>query len=264
MLGIVVALPWELKSLTDEKIPVGEWRGVTENVRITVSGMGAERAYAAASALVQRGVTALISWGCAAALDSRLETGSLILPERIIGIKGEVYRVEAAWHRSLYGELSLTMPVVTSPVAETDVILRSAAEKRALCERTHAAASDMESAATARAAIEARCPFIAVRAIADTAFTDLPQGLFAAITPQGRVDIEKLLARALFHPGDCLKLVRLAVQLNAAQKTLVATRTIVFESSPLGSVGQERSRAAKHSAVVARLHRGMRECKKEK
>jgi adenosylhomocysteine nucleosidase len=264
MLGIVVALPWELKSLTDEKIPVGEWREVTENVRITVSGMGAERAYAAASALVRGGVTALISWGCAAALESRLKTGGLILPERIIGINGEVYRVEAGWHRRLYGELSLTMPVVTSPVAETDVILGSAAEKRALHGRTHAAASDMESAATARVAIEARLPFIAVRAIADTAVTDLPQGLFAAITPQGRIDVKKLLARVLFHPGDCLKLVRLAAQLNAAQKTLAATRTIVFESEPLGSVGQERSRAAKPSAAVAGLHRGMRECKEKK
>jgi adenosylhomocysteine nucleosidase len=263
MLGIVVALPWELKSLTHERIPLGEWRGITENVMIALSGMGAERAYAAASVLVRHGATALMGWGCAAALEARLRAGGLILPERIIGINGKVYRPDADWHRRLYQRLSLTMPVETSPVAETDVILRSATEKRALRERTQAAASDMESAAAARLAGEVRRPFIAVRAIADTASTDLPQALFTAITSHGCVGIEKLLARALFHPSDCLKLARLAVQLNAAQKTLAASREVVLESSPLGSIPYERSRTLKPAAVFTGLHREMRDCKKK-
>ena len=50
MLGIVVSLSWELKSLTRQTIPVGTWRAITDNTLVALSGIGAERAYAAGSA----------------------------------------------------------------------------------------------------------------------------------------------------------------------------------------------------------------------
>ena len=48
MLGIVVSLPWELKSLTRQAIPAGTWKAITEDTLVALSGIGAERAYAAA------------------------------------------------------------------------------------------------------------------------------------------------------------------------------------------------------------------------
>ena len=84
MLGIVVSLPWELKSLTRETIPIGAWKAISANILVALSGIGAERAYTAGSVLVSQGATALLSWGYAAALDDRLKAGCLLLPERII------------------------------------------------------------------------------------------------------------------------------------------------------------------------------------
>ena len=91
MLGIVVSLPRELKSLTRQAIPVGAWRAITDNTLVALSGIGAERAYTAGAVLVSQGATALLSWGCAAALDDRVRPGCLILPERIIGANGEIH-----------------------------------------------------------------------------------------------------------------------------------------------------------------------------
>ena len=262
MLGIVVALPWELKSLTPKRIPVGRCLGIADDVVIAVSGMGAGRACTAASVLVQRGAAALISWGCATGLERRLTPGMLILPERVIGIDGQIYQADASWHRRLYGRLSPQMSVETTPVAETNIILVGPAEKRALHERTEAGASDMETAAIARIAGEARRPFIAVRAVADTASTELPQSLFSAITPHGQIAIKKLLALAPFHRGDCLKIARLGLQVAAARKTLAFSRKFVFQTSPFESVGEEENSGAA-PAVFAGLHPQAHNCKKK-
>src|ERR1043165_1791652 len=91
MLGIVVALPWELKSLTREKIAPGSAQLIAPGTLIAVSGMGGESARAAFALLIAQGATALMSWGYAAALDERLSAGCLVLPERVIGAGGESY-----------------------------------------------------------------------------------------------------------------------------------------------------------------------------
>ena len=93
MLGIVVSLSRELKSLTRQTIPVGTWRAISDDTLVALSGIGAERAHKAGSVLVSQGATALLSWGFAAALDDRLHAGCLILPERIIGANGEIHPV---------------------------------------------------------------------------------------------------------------------------------------------------------------------------
>lgn len=231
MLGIVVSLPWELKSLTRQTIPVGACRAITGNTLVALSGIGAERAYTAGSLLVAQGATALLSWGCAAALDDRLKAGSLMLPERLIGVNGEIYLVSVEWHRRLYQTLSLKLPVHTDPLIESDAIVKTSAEKRALAERTQAAATDMESAAQARLAKACGLPFIAVRAIVDTASTDIPENVLKSLDQQGRLTIRKLLTGAPLLPADWIKIVHLGIQFNAAQKTLKKIRDLVLAPS---------------------------------
>ena len=85
MLGIVVSLSRELKSLTRQTIPVGSCKAITDNTMVALSGIGADRAYMAGLVLVSQGATALLSWGYAAALDDRLNAGSLILPSASLG-----------------------------------------------------------------------------------------------------------------------------------------------------------------------------------
>ncbi|HET8916531.1 MAG TPA: phosphorylase, partial [Candidatus Binatia bacterium] len=218
MLGIVVSLSRELKSLTRQTIPVGSWKAITDNTLVALSGIGADRAYMAGSVLVSQGATALLSWGCAAALDDRVSPGCLILPERIIGANGEIHRVSTEWHRRLYLALESKHSVRTEALVESDVIVKTSAEKRSLARRTQAAATDMESAAQARLAKDYGLPFIAIRAIVDTPSTEIPENVLKALDPEGNINLWKLLSSTM--PADWIKIVRLGIQFNAAQRTL--------------------------------------------
>jgi len=229
MLGIVVSLSRELKSLTRQTIPVGSWKAITDNTLVALSGIGADRAYSAGAVLVSQGATALLSWGCAAALDDRVSPGCLILPERIIGANGEIHRVSTEWHRRLYLALESKHTVRTDALVESDVIVKTSAEKRSLARRTQAAATDMESAAQARLAKDYGLPFIAIRAIVDTPSTEIPENVLKALDPEGNINLWKLLSSTM--PADWIKIVRLGIQFNAAQRTLKKTRKLVLNSS---------------------------------
>jgi adenosylhomocysteine nucleosidase len=231
MLGIVVSLPWELRSLTSETIPVGTWRAITDNTLVALAGIGAERAHAAGSALVSQGATALLSWGYAAALDDTLNAGCLLLPARIIGTNGEIHTVSPAWHLRLVQTLKSKHPVRADALVESDAIVKTSAEKRALAARTQAAATDMESAAHARLAQQHRLPFIAIRAIIDTVSTEIPENVLKAVDAQGNINVWRLLTSAYLMPADWIKIVRLGVQFNAAQRTLKRTRGLVLDAS---------------------------------
>ena len=231
MLGIVVSLPRELKGLTRQPIPVGTWRAITNNTLVALSGMGAERAYRAGAVLVSQGAKALLSWGCAAALDERISPGCLIIPERIIGASGEIHKVNTEWHQRLYQILERKYPVHTGALVESDAIMKTAAEKRALAKRTQAAATDMESAAQARLAQEHELPFVALRAIVDTVSTDIPENVLKALDPQGNISVWKLLASSYLAPADWMKIVQLGIQFSAARRTLKKTRKLVLDAS---------------------------------
>jgi adenosylhomocysteine nucleosidase len=231
MLGIVVSLPRELKSLTRQPVPIGSWRAITDNTLVALSGMGAERAHRAGAVLVSQGAKALLSWGCAAALNYHISPGCVIIPERIIGASGEVHNVNGEWHRRLYKTLEYRHPVCTGALVESDAIMKTAAEKLALAKRTQAAATDMESAAQARLAQEHGLPFVAIRAIVDTLSTDIPENVLKALDPQGNISLCKLLASSYHVPADWMKIVQLGIQFNAAQRTLRKTRKLVLAAS---------------------------------
>ena len=230
MLGIVVALPWELKSLTRHAIPIGAWKAISTDTLVALSGIGPDRAYTAASVLVSQGATALLSWGYAAALDERLRPGWLLLPELVIGAGGEIHPVSAEWHRRLYRTLHPKQSVRTDALVESHAIVNTSAEKRDLALRTRAAATDMESAAHARFAQAHRIPFISIRAITDSASTEIPASVLQALDTQGRVTAGKLFTRAYRRPTDWLKILRLGLQYNAAQRALKKARDPVLKS----------------------------------
>lgn len=230
MLGIVVALPWELKSLTRHAIPIGAWKAMSTDTLVALSGIGPDRAYTAASVLVAQGATALLSWGYAAALDERLRPGWLLLPEIVIGADGEIHPVNAEWHRRLFQTLKPQHHVRTDALVESRAIIKTSAEKHALAKQTHAAATDMESAAHARFAKASRIPFISIRAITDSASTVIPPSVLAALDAQGHVTAGKLFSRAYRRPTDWLKILRLGLQYNAAQRALKKASDPVLKS----------------------------------
>jgi len=94
-------------------------------------------------------------------------------------------------------------------------IVPSAAAKRALWQRTGAAAVDLESGAVARAAL----PFAALRAVCDPAERDLPA---AALIPlvDGKIALGAILAELARHPGQLPGLIALARDARLAKTAL--------------------------------------------
>ena len=233
MLGIVVALPWELKTLTRQTILMGTCRRISGDTLVALSGIGAKRAYAASELLVSRGATALLSWGCAAALDDRLKPGTVMLPERVISATGESYPVSVEWHRQLHQTLSAKYPVRTDALLESETIVNTRDAKRTLAQRTQVVATDMESGAQARLARARRMPFVVVRVIVDTASTQIPENVMRALGSSGDINVRSLLARAILRPADGIAMIKLSMQFNAARKTLKKIRGPVLDASQL-------------------------------
>jgi adenosylhomocysteine nucleosidase len=231
MLGIVVALPRELKTLTRQTILMGTCRRISGDTLVALSGIGAKRAYAASELLVSRGATALLSWGCAAALDDRLKPGTVMLPERVISATGESYPVSVEWHRQLHQTLSAKYPVRTDALLESETIVNTPDAKRTLAQRTQVVATDMESGAQARLARARRMPFVVVRVIVDTASTQIPENIMRALDSSGAINVRSCLARAILRPADGMAMMKLGMQFNAARKTLKQASALVLAAS---------------------------------
>jgi adenosylhomocysteine nucleosidase len=233
MLGIVVALPWELKTLTRQTLQAGTCRPIRDNIIVALSGIGAERAYAVAALLLSQGATALLSWGCAAALDDRLSAGNVLLPHCVIGASGENHPVSIQWHRQLYQTLSAQYSVRTDALVESAALVKSPSEKQALAQRTMAIATDMESAAHARFARQHRLPFIVVRAVVDSVSTRLPENVMQSLDPEGEISVRSCLRHVFLQPADWMILVKLGIQFRAARKTLKETSAMVLDASQI-------------------------------
>ncbi|BCX89161.1 adenosylhomocysteine nucleosidase [Methylomarinovum tepidoasis] len=219
MLGIIVALPIEARTLTRSPVPLGRAIDLATGARLIVTGMGHERALEGATQLHRAGATALLNWGCAAALRPDVEAGRLLLPAEFVLPHGERTGADPAWHRRLACTLSDLAPD-TGPLAGTATALVTGAAKHTLADRSRAAAADMESAFLAAWAAKQNLPFAAVRAVADTADTAIPAAATAATDACGRIDLRRLLAALLGQPGQIPTLLRLGRQFGAARRRL--------------------------------------------
>lgn len=218
--GVVAALEREIRAFGIGSPREGALQRLTDELIVTVSGLGAERAYRAGKRLLDAGAAALASWGSAAALDVRLAPGNLLLPSTVISCAGEVIAVDAQWREQLLARLRDRVPVHTGALIETSRVLTCMAEKQALAECSGAVAADMESAAIARLAREAGIAFIAVRAIADSADAAVPARLARAVSDDGQVHLARTLGWLAFAPGHWGAAFRLGRQFRAATLTL--------------------------------------------
>jgi len=89
---------------------------------------------------------------------------------------------------------------IVREVLTLDRVAVTAAEKRALRERTGAGAVDMESAAIARKAAEWGVNFRVVRAVSDTAADDLPLDFNSYRGAEGRFSRTRIALAALARP----------------------------------------------------------------
>lgn len=218
--GIIVALPEELATLTRNKIATGSCTSLSANVMVACAGAGVDNACRAARLLIEKGCTRLVSWGCAAALDTSLQPGDLLVPEVLIAENKEQFFVDARWHRQTIARLTAACELSTLPICESSQLVATSRAKQALRETHHCFAVDMESVAIARTALQNDISFLAVRSIADPAGMDLPKAVSHALNDQGRVEILRLMSFIARHPMEIPGLIKLGLHFHAATNKL--------------------------------------------
>jgi adenosylhomocysteine nucleosidase len=213
---------------------------VEDGTLVAVSGMGCIAAAAAAGALVDAGATALISWGLAGGLDPALEAGAICLPGTIVSPDGARFATDVHWREILAAAISGRLTVVGGMLLSTATVIDGAAGKAAAFGETHAAAVDMESAGVAQTAARHRVPFVAVRAIVDTAGDTIP-GVVAAAGVLGRVRFARLMLGLVRSPREIAPLLRLATRYRAAARALRAVaRTGALAPLAFGAAHPDR------------------------
>jgi adenosylhomocysteine nucleosidase len=183
---------------------------------VACSGARPERARAEVARLVEQGVTGLVSFGLAGALDPALRPGDLVLADAVLLPDGRRLAVDAGWRARLADALECAH---TGPIAGSERLLATPAAKQELRKRSGALAVDMESHSVAAAAAAAGLPFVVVRAISDPAGRALPPAALAFIHPGGRLRLVAL-GKLLVRPGELVGLVRLGLETRAALRAL--------------------------------------------
>lgn len=199
---------------------------------VTQSGPGGERAAAAATRAVAAGARVLVSWGLAGGLAASLVPGVVVIPRRVIAHDGGAYDVDPALHARLAG-LADELAIETGDLLTVRAPLESPETKRAACARHRAVAVDMESAAIARVAAEARVPFVALRVVFDAVADALPTGAEQWLDEHGRRRLAPAL-RAVASPAQWGGLMTLIRRYRVASRSLaelarVLARRRVFD-----------------------------------
>jgi adenosylhomocysteine nucleosidase len=219
-IGLIVALAQECRSLTSRKVPEGRSHRLDDGRLLVRAGAGPDAARKAAGLLLELGATALVSWGCAAGLDPRLQPGDLVIPAAIRQPDGALLRTDPVAVQALLDRLLPTLNPIVDTLLETPVIVGMADEKERLFRDSGAVAADMESAAVARVAAERGVPFLAVRSVADPAAMSLPPSIAAAFDDQGRLHLNRLFRSLLLRPGDIPGLIGVGRHFRLALATL--------------------------------------------
>jgi adenosylhomocysteine nucleosidase len=230
MLGIVAALQTEARSLGSLPLTASGLVQLSTSTLLYIAGMGAKQAQVAAEVLMAENVSALLSWGCAGALHSKLSPGNLIVPKMVIYPEKGVFSADKDWHNRLLIRLADQLETFTEPLVQSTSTLRSREEKLDFFEQNQAIAVDMESASVAKAAVEADLPFMAIRAIVDPFEQYIPPSVFKAISQRGRLQPFHLLANLARRPADFLILNQLRRNFNAARNTLTTVASLVGEN----------------------------------
>lgn len=192
-----------------------------EGSLLALSGIGSAAAAAAAQALVDSGVSALMTFGMAGGLDPALKPGSVVIPCELLSTDGARYTACRSWRERVAAAVSPLCAVTEGNLLTGTQPIDTPAEKAAALRSTGAAAVDMESAAVAEVAAEHNLPFIAVRVIVDTAADYLPRAVVAA-SRAGRVHFGRLIGGLILRPREIAALLRLARRYRIAMRSLRA------------------------------------------
>lgn len=174
------------------------------------------RAYAGSRQLIERGATALISFGIAGALDPTLTTGDVILADKVTDTTGKSFTTDAEWRHRLETSYASLEGLACGSVVSMECAAATPQEKASIRDRTGAVAVDMESSGVAAAASESGIPFSTVRVIADTATRALPQAALSGLAPDGATRPWVVLGALARRPWEVFALMQLGRDTAAA------------------------------------------------
>jgi adenosylhomocysteine nucleosidase len=224
--GVVAALASEARTLGPSMPrggdpPLSELAVLGAGSLLALSGIGRAAAAAAAQALVDAGVSALMTFGMAGGLDPALKPGSVVIPREVISPDGTRYAACRAWREQVAAAVSALRAVSEGNLLTSTQAIETPADKASAFHTTGAAAVDMESAAVAEIAAKHNLPFIAVRVIVDTAADMLPRAVVAA-SRAGKVQLARLIGGLILAPREIASMIRLAQRYRIAMHSLRA------------------------------------------
>ena len=183
--------------------------------RVAVGGGTAEGAQRAIRTLIDAGVTGLVSFGLAGALDPSLRPGDLVVPRSVIGCGPDPRFTDHALARLLSCGDTVTGSLLASPV-----VVAEPASKQRLWDETGAVAVDLETGPVAELAAAHGLPFAALRAVCDPAWRRLPRAAYTCLDQEGGIDPRRLGLALLRAPQDLPALVVLAGDAVAGRRAL--------------------------------------------
>jgi adenosylhomocysteine nucleosidase len=224
--GVVAALEVEARALGPSmqrggEPPLSELLAFDDGALLAISGIGRDAAEAAARALIDAGVAALMTFGMAGGLDPALEAGSVVLPCELISADGTRFVAARSWRERVAAAVSPLRAVSAGNLLTSTRAIDTPSGKSTAFHETGAAAVDMESAAVAAIASHHNLPFIAVRVIVDTAADTLPRAVVNA-SRAGHLAVGRLIAGLIVAPGEIAALIRLAQRYRIAMRSLRA------------------------------------------
>ncbi|HMH29990.1 MAG TPA: hypothetical protein VK580_15505 [Steroidobacteraceae bacterium] len=225
-MGVVAALASEARALGPSMPrggdpPLSELAMLGAGSLLALSGIGRAAAAGAAQALVDAGVSALMTFGMAGGLDPALKPGSVVIPRELISPDGARYAACPAWREQVAAAVSTLCAVSEGNLLSSTHAIQTPADKAAAFRTTGAAAVDMESVAVAEIAAKHNLPFIAVRVIVDTAADMLPRAVVAA-SKAGKVQFARLIGGLILAPREIASLIKLAQRYRIAMRSLRA------------------------------------------
>jgi adenosylhomocysteine nucleosidase len=183
---------------------------------VAATGGIATEADTKADGLIERGATALLSFGIAGGLDEALPTGTLVVATGVV-VRNATIATDAAWCARLVAAIP---GAVSGLVLGGDRIIGRAQLKAELFQRTGALAVDLESGGVARVAAGAGLPFAVLRAVADAAARDLPAAALVGLDARGGVALGAVLASLWREPGQLARLLGTAGDTRGALRAL--------------------------------------------
>jgi adenosylhomocysteine nucleosidase len=219
-LGIVAALGLELRPLAPRAPRTQAIATRADGSLILANGIGHAAAADGARRLVEAGAGALMSWGLAGGLDPALACGTIVLPKEVLAPDGATFATTNAWREQLHQEIAVSQAVCAGRLLSSAKPITSAADKASAWRRMSAVAVDMESAAVAEIAAQFRLPFLAVRAVVDTAADALPPVLIGAAGEAGTGSIARLLGALARSPAEVPDFIRLVRRYRTASRAL--------------------------------------------